>query len=144
MAATGLLLAWAPACTAPEHQVALALDGPTCTAEDLAGVRVISVELLGVADQRPCALAKRCLFDLGGLDSVDDVVALLAEANQPLVDVADEDAHTVAVIGHGESCWGTDDHVMCGYGDLAEVRGGVLAMSLSCGPCPDDEILFCP
>jgi hypothetical protein len=143
--ALGLALGLA-GCSAPEHRVELAIelatDGPACTA--LGEVRVISVELLGIADGQPCSLGKRCVFDVGTLEDVDDVAALLAEANQPLVDVADDDAHTVAVIGHRESCWGTDDHAMCGYADLAEVQDGVLAVPVSCTACPDDEIRFCP
>lgn len=135
-------------CSAPEHRVELAIelssDGPACTATELDAVRVISVELLGIADGQPCSLGKRCVFDVGTLDNVDDLAALLAEANQPLVDVADDDAHTVAILGHAESCWGTDDHVMCGYADLAEVQDGVLAVPMSCTACPDDDIVFCP
>jgi hypothetical protein len=143
--------AWAAGltgCSAPEHRVALhielASDGPACTATELGAVRVLSVELLGIANGQPCSLGKRCVFDVGTLEDVDDVAALLAAANQPLVDVADDDAHTVAVIGHAESCWGTADHVMCGYADLAEVQDGALAVPVSCTACPDDAILFCP
>jgi hypothetical protein len=135
-------------CSAPEHQVALDIqpssDGPACTATELGAVRVLSVELLGIADGQPCSLGKRCVFDVGALEGVDDVAALLAAANQPLVDVTDDDAHTVAIIGHAESCWGTGDHVMCGYADLGEVQDGVLAVPMKCMACPDDEILFCP
>jgi hypothetical protein len=135
-------------CSAPEHRVALAMepatDSPACTATDLGEVRVISVELLGIANGQPCSLGKRCVFDVGTLASLDDVAALLAASNQPLVDVADDDAHTAAVIGHRESCWGTDDHAMCGYAALADVQDGVLAVPVSCTACPDDEILFCP
>jgi hypothetical protein len=135
-------------CSAPEHRVELAIelssDGPACTATDLDTVRVVSVELLGKADGQPCSLGKRCVFDVGTLEDVDDLTALLAQANQPLVDVTDDDAHTVAILGHAESCWGTDDHVMCGYADLAEVQDGVLAVSMGCTACPTDEIVFCP
>ena len=135
-------------CSAPEHRIELAMepatDGPACTSTELGEVRVISVELLGIANGKPCSLGKRCVFDVGTLATLDDVAALLAESNQPLVDVADDDAHTVAVIGHRESCWDTGDHAMCGYAALADVEDGVLAVPVSCGDCPNDEILFCP
>jgi hypothetical protein len=153
LAATALAAASACAagpggCSTPEHQVELAIglasDGPACTATELDAVRVISVELLGFADGQPCSLGKRCVFDVGTLEDVGDVTALLAQANQPLVDVTDEDAHTVAILGHAESCWGTDDHVMCGYADLGEVQDGVLAVAMRCTACPDDDIVFCP
>ena len=144
----GLAVAALAGCSAPEHRIELAIelatDGPACTMTELGEVRVISVELLGIADGKPCSLGKRCVFDVGTLADIGDVAALLAGVNQPLVDVADDDAHTVAVIGHRESCWGTDDHAMCGYADLAEVQDGVLAVPVSCTACPDDELLFCP
>lgn len=146
--AAGVASAGLAGCSASEHRVALEIvsssDGPACTATELGEVRVLSVELLGIANGQPCSLGKRCVFDVGVLDDMDDVVALLAAANQPLVDVTDGDAHTVAIIGHAESCWGVADHVMCGYADLAEVDDGVLAVPVSCTACPDDEILFCP
>lgn len=148
LAAAAAFALGAAGCSAPEHRIALAMEpdssDPVCTATELGEVRVISVELLGIANGQPCSLGKRCVFDVGTLASLDDVAALLAEANQPLVDVADDDAHTVAVIGHRESCWGIDDHAMCGYADLADVQDGVLAVPVSCTACPDDEILFCP
>jgi hypothetical protein len=146
--AAAAVIAGLAGCSAPEHRIELAMepasDGPVCTATELGEVRVISVELLGIADGKPCSLGKRCVFDVGTPTGLDDVAALLAESNQPLVDVADDDAHTVAVIGHRESCWGTDDHAMCGYAALADVQDGALAVPVSCGDCPDDEILFCP
>lgn len=133
-------------CSSPEHQIDLALEDAdaTCTAEQLGPVRVISVELLGKSNGALCSLGKRCVFDVGTIASMDDVIGLLAEANQPLVDVEDEDAHTVAIFGHAESCWGADDLAMCGYADLAEVQGGVLEMALGCGACEPAEIPFCP
>lgn len=133
-------------CSSPEHQIDLILEDvdATCTADRLGAVRVISVELLGKAGGALCSLGKRCVFDVGTIASMDDVVTLLAEANQPLVDVEDEDAHTVAILGHSESCWGADDLAMCGYADLAEERGGVLEVALGCGACAPADIPFCP
>ena len=144
---TGLwaALALLAACASPTNRVELAIEADTCDAAALGEVTVISVELLGINDQgRPCALGKRCLFDVGPLESVDDVVRVLQDSNQPLVDVSDEDAHTVAVIGHRTSCWGTDDHAMCGYADLADLQDGVLPLALQCGACAGEEIVFCP
>src|SRR5690606_7633659 len=101
-----LAIAALAGCSTPEHRIELAIepaaDGPACTADRLDEVRVISVELLGIADGQPCSLGKRCVFDVGALADIDDVTALLAGAQQPLVDVADDDAHTVAIIGHRE------------------------------------------
>jgi hypothetical protein len=132
-------------CSSPEHQIDLALhDDATCTASALGDVRVISVELLGQANGALCSLGKRCVFDVGTIASMDDVVGLLAEANQPLVDVADEDAHTVAILGHTESCWGADDLAMCGYAALAEARGGALEVGLACMDCAPADVPFCP
>jgi hypothetical protein len=146
LAAAGLLCLTLTACTSDATtRVELAIAAGTCEAADLSAVSVISVELLGINDQgRPCALGKRCLFGADAPDSVDDVIRLLQEARQPLLDVSDPDAHTVALIGHATSCWSTSDHVMCGYADLAELTDGVLPMELQCGGCPDDEIVFCP
>lgn len=128
------------------HRIDLALeDGDaTCTAAQLDEVRVISVELLGKAGGALCSLGKRCVFDVGTIASMDDVVGLLAEANQPLVDIEDEDAHTIAILGHTGSCWGADDLAMCGYADLAEERDGVLEVALGCGACAPADIPFCP
>lgn len=133
-------------CSPSEHRIDLVLDDAdaTCTAGALGEVRVISVELLGKAGGALCSLGKRCVFDVGTIESMDDVVGLLAGANQPLVDVADEDAHTVAILGHSESCWGADDLAMCGYADLAEERGGTLEVAIDCGACAPADIPFCP
>lgn len=146
LAAAGLwcLIVAACASEAPTR-VELAISAGTCEPADLGGMAAVSVELLGIDDQgRLCALGKRCLFDVGQLDSVDALVQVLQDANQPLIDVQDPDAHTVAVIGHDASCWGTDDHRLCGYADLGELDDGVLPMALKCGACADEEILFCP
>lgn len=143
--AAGMICA-AGCSSSADHRIDLALqDGDaTCTAEQLGEVRVISVELLGKAGGALCSLGKRCVFDVGTIESMDDVVGLLAEANQPLVDVEDEDAHTVAILGHTESCWGADDLALCGYADLAEEQGGVLEVALGCEACAPADIPFCP
>lgn len=146
LAAAGLWCLILAACASEgPTRVELAISAGTCEAADLTEIAVVSVDLLGIDEQgRPCALGKRCLFDVGQLDSVDALIQVLQDANQPLIDVEDPDAHTVAVIGHGTSCWDTDDHRMCGYADLRELDDGVLPMTLQCGACADDEILFCP
>ncbi|GAB4535582.1 MAG: hypothetical protein Tsb0020_50730 [Haliangiales bacterium] len=125
-----------------ENDIALAITAPECASDDLARVRYVTVELYGIDDRAPCALARRCV----PVDSqtIDDMLVTLAGAPQPLIDVTDPDAHIVAVIGHETGCLADDDRVMCGETDLANRERGVLGVSLECGGCGDAAIPFCP
>ena len=132
-----------PACGESVEEIDLVLAGQ-CAADDLSPVSVLSVEILGIDDSgRPCALARRCVFDVA-LASIEDVTAALEAANQPLIDVSDPDAHTLRVVGHTDSCFAFDDVMLFGENSLLEVTGGQLEIDLSCGARPAEEILFCP
>lgn len=141
--ALALVLAlWTGACDGAINEIELTFSASECAPEELAEVRYVTVELFGIADQQPCALARRCVpvtpQDLDGL------VSALAAAPQPLIDVEDPDAHIVAVIGHRSGCLADDDHVLCGETDVANRRDGVLAVPLECGACAGGEVPFCP
>ena len=131
------------ACGSDTHDLTLEVDG-SCQPAELAEVAIISVELWGIDDEgRPCAIARRCIYDVE-LATVDDVTTAMAAVNQPLIDVEDPDAHTLAVIGHTGSCFDHTDHAMCGFADLADRDDGVLEVGLACTACPVQEIAFCP
>ncbi|WP_428269675.1 hypothetical protein [Haliangium sp.] len=139
----GLSLA-AGGCQPVEHEFDLSFTNPgnDCTAATLQEVRYVTVELYGLADQSPCALARRCVPVQ--MQTIDEMVETLAEANQPLVDVSDDDAHIVAVIGHSRGCLDETDKVLCGDTDVANADGRALEVPLSCGACSTAEIPFCP
>lgn len=135
------------ACALPgetEHISLVLREGEGCGPPAYEEVEVVSVELLG-DDGYLCSLAKRCIFAVGGLSDQDDLAALLAEAQAPLIDEEATGATTVAVFGHAQSCWQTDDLRVSGFGSLAEVRGGRLELQLDCpGTFMEPEIPFCP
>jgi hypothetical protein len=134
----------AAACGEPTTDAELALSAGDCAAADFAQVDVISVEVYGRSGGDLCVLHQRCLFSVDAA-SVDDIGEALAEASQPLVDVEDPDAaFTLSVIGHTTGCFGYADVVMWGSDDLANADDGTLDIALSCEPCPDDPIPFCP
>lgn len=119
------------------RDVTVSLSG-TCAPQ---GVRIIAVELWGIDSGQPCALARRCLFDVD-IATIADVESALSEVNQPLIDVDDDDAHTVAIVGHSRDCFASDDHGFCGQADLRDVVDGTLPVVVSCESCP--SVAFCP
>jgi len=68
----------------------------------------------------------------------------LADVSQPLIDVEEQGAMVLAVIGHTASCFRYDDQAMCGFADLADADDGILDVQLECDACPPEEIPFCP
>jgi hypothetical protein len=130
-------------CGGATEEIDLVFAG-SCDSAELEDVSVLSVEILGRARGAPCALARRCVFDVE-LTRIDDITAALEAANQPLVDVSDPDAHTLRVIGHDQSCFAADDHLACGSQDLLQIDDdGTLEVVMACGDCPVEEIPFCP
>lgn len=142
----------APACDAEPLEVHLDLRGEDCTAEDLAPVRVVSVEIYGSAGGEDlCTLARRCVFADAAPTSIEDIAALLHDVNQPLVDAELEGAAYLHVVGRA-TCWDQPDPVTgvlptppaCGANDLAEVDGDALAVTMSCNSaCAAEQVPLC-
>jgi hypothetical protein len=134
-------------CQTPTSDVTVLVSG-TCQRAQLADVEVLSVELFGVDDEGgECALARRCAYEAGPFESIEDVADALGALPQPVLDVTDPDAHTLAVFGHASSCFADEEPpLVCGFADLADAGDGTVEVRLHCGDC---EALgaarnFCP
>jgi hypothetical protein len=133
----------ATACAASDASAELALTQGNCQEAQLAQVSVLSVEVYGRHDGDLCVLRQRCIFNVDAM-SVADIGEAMADANQPLIDVEQDGAMVLAVIGHTSSCFSYDDQAMCGFADLADAGDGILDVQLECQACPAEEIPFCP
>lgn len=140
------------ACDPEPLEVHLELRGDDCTAEDLAEVRVVSVEIYGSAGGEDlCTLARRCVFADAAPTDIDGIATLLHDVNQPLVDAELDGAAYLHVVGRA-TCWDQPDPVTgvlptppaCGANDLAEVDGDALAVTMSCGAaCAAQQVPLC-
>ncbi len=106
---------------------------------------MLSVEVYGSSGGELCVLRQRCIFNVDAMSELE-IGEALADVSQPLIDVEEEGAMVLALIGHTSSCFSYDDQAMCGFADLADADDGTLDVELSCavGACPDAEIPFCP
>ncbi len=146
-----LVLATA-ACAEDTIEVELSLRDHGCSADALAEVSVVSIEIYGEHDGSLCTLGRRCLFGVGPLDDIAGLSNTLADANQPLVDAALTGAEYIHVVGRAESCWdlpdpvdgAVPDHPVCGSNDLAAIDGDVLPIEMQCGGCRAMEVPLCP
>jgi hypothetical protein len=140
------------ACEAEPLEVNLELRGQNCAAEDLAQVRVVSIEIYGSTPEAPlCTLGRRCVFADTAPTSIDAIAELLHDVNQPLVDAEVAGAEYLHVVGRA-TCWDQPDPTTgilptpptCGSNDLAEIDGDVLAVTMRCDmDCAAEQVPLC-
>jgi hypothetical protein len=141
-----LLIGALVGCAAEDEVVALELTADaTCSADRLAALASVSVEVYGDADGELCTLARRCVT-LAEVATVDELTAALRAATQPLVDTELADSRQNAVLGHDRLGCGEGDRMLCGFVDVAEVTDAGLTVPLRCeaADCPPDVPPFCP
>ena len=125
------------------------IDGG-CTAEDLAVVKMLSVDVYGTAPgtDEVCNLKKRCVDVLQPPQSVDDITELLRDQErQPLIDTQLEGAATINIVARTEagSCFKGETYPVCGVGDIgARSDDGVLEINMRCDGCSDEAPKPCP
>jgi hypothetical protein len=132
-------------CVADDRVVGLELTAdPGCTADQLAALASVSVEVYGDADGSLCTLARRCVT-LAEIRTIDELTAALRAAMQPLVDTGLADTRQIAVLGHDRLGCGEGDRLLCGFADLAEADDS-LGVPLRCeaADCPLEVPPFCP
>lgn len=146
-----LAVALGPACAEPQTADLQLVLGPSeCSAEQLAQISLVSIEVWGGAAEAMCTLGKRCIFDVdmpAPPTSVEDIEAAIAEVNQPLIDVEAEGARWVALLGRrqADGCFASANHPACAQADIADARDGELVLTLRCDTCSSSmEYPLCP
>ena len=132
-------------CAGPATDDIQLLFQGSCEPAELEAITDLSVNVYGfIPGGDECVLGKRCIPRVE-LTSVADIEVILRDEQQPLLDVERSEAAVIEVIGHGRSCLSSDDHVMCGRGDLqaASVLGD-LTIRMGCGDCGVVPMGFCP
>lgn len=147
VAAAAMLVA--PGCAEDVLVVELELGQSNCTPEQLAAVKMLSVDVFGFRNSNEtCNLQKRCVDVLEPPQTVDDLAELLrSEAQQPLIDTQREGATQINIVGRTEagSCFKAEEFPVCGRADLANVDAdGVLRVTMRCDGCVEEAFPQCP
>jgi hypothetical protein len=137
------------ACEEPTADLELDLRQGDCTADDLAQISVVSIEVWGGGAGDMCTLGKRCVFDVDLPDAPSDVEVIeekIAAVNQPLIDVEFEGARWVALIGRtqAEGCFAAENPPACAQAEVADADNGTLVLTLRCGEEACDAIMEYP
>ncbi len=130
-------------------ELRLGLADGGCTAEHVASISLLAIEVYGQDAGRVCKLASRCIFNVDlpqAPASLSDLERAMKAANQPLIDTLYEGSSEVAVLGRmaGTSCFSARDAALCAYGELADAEDGTLTLTARCDGCASEEIPLCP
>ncbi len=137
-------------CGEEVEELALRLDEEDCTPAILGEIAILSIEVYGNdEDAGMCALSRRCLFDVDvpePLETLEDMEAVLRDANQPLIDIERAGANYLKIVGrrNASGCWSGDNHHACGTADLADADGDELPVVIRCEPCLEEDVPLCP
>lgn len=139
------------ACQGETNELALDLRDGGCPAEDLEDIAILSIEVYGSDQGEMCALSRRCLFNVDmvlsePLMSMNDLEAVLRDANQPLIDIEAEGANYFKIVGrrNESGCWSGTEHPACGEADLADAEDGRLPVTIRCDTCVEEDVPLCP
>ncbi|MBL4684035.1 MAG: hypothetical protein JKY37_05560 [Nannocystaceae bacterium] len=137
------------ACSEDALIVELELRSSDCTPEQLAAVKMLSVDVFGFRNSNEtCNLQKRCVDVLEAPVSIEDLAEVLrTQAQQPLIDTQLEGATQINIVGRTEagSCFKAEQFPVCGRADLADVTDdGVLAITMRCEQCVSEAFPQCP
>ncbi len=129
--------------------VELDLRAGDCTTEQLAAVKMLSVDVFGFRNSNEtCNLQKRCVDVLSQPQSIDDLGDVLRDQmQQPLIDTQFEGATQINIVGRTEagSCFKAENFPVCGRADLASVGDdGVLPITMRCDGCVPEAFPQCP
>lgn len=145
----GLLLC-VIACGGETNELALLLEGD-CPPENFEEIAILSIEVYGSDNGTMCALSRRCLFSVDmvlpePLMSMNDLEAVLRDANQPLIDIEAEGANYFKIVGrrNESGCWSGTEHPACGEADLADAEDGQLPVTIRCDSCVEEDVPLCP
>ncbi|MEM6994252.1 MAG: hypothetical protein AAF721_27300 [Myxococcota bacterium] len=129
--------------------VELDLRSSECTTEQLAAVKMLSVDVFGFRNSNEtCNLQKRCVDVLEPPQDIEDLAEVLrAQAQQPLIDTQFEGATQINIVGRTEagSCFKAEEFPVCGRADIANVGDdGVLPITMRCDACVPEAFPQCP